>query len=125
KKINVGMLGGTGMVGQRFVTLLEQHPWFDVTVLAASSQSTGKMYEEAVQGRSAMESSIPENIKKIKVQSVTDDIQDIVKNVDFVFSALEMGKEAIQQIEEAYATHDIPVVSNNSAHRWTNDVPMI
>src|SRR5947209_478190 len=112
KKINVGILGGTGMVGQRFVTLLEQHPWFAVTVIAASPQSAGKRYEEAVYGRWAMESSIPNNIKKIKVQSVTDDMQDIVKNVDFVFSALDMEKETIQQIEEAYAAHDTPVVSN-------------
>lgn len=125
KKFRVGILGATGMVGQKFVQLLERHPWFDVVVVAASPQSAGKTYEEAVASRWKMDTAIPEKIKHLTVYAVENDLDEIVKRVDFVFSALDMDKEDIMRIEEAYASKEIPVVSNNSAHRWTEDVPMI
>lgn len=125
KKLKVGILGATGMVGQRFVSLLDRHPWFDVVVVAASPKSAGKTYGEAVKGRWVMETKIPENVKKLIVKEVEGDIGEIAKEVDLVFSALDMDKEQIKKIEEAYASKDVPVVSNNSAHRWTEDVPMI
>ncbi|MBU4348371.1 aspartate-semialdehyde dehydrogenase [Patescibacteria group bacterium] len=125
KKLRVGILGATGMVGQRFISLLEKHPWFDVVVLAASSQSAGKKYEEAVRGRWCMKNSIPKKIKKITVKAVEGDFNEIVKNVDLVFSAIDMSKKKIKEVEEHYASAGIAVVSNNSAHRWTEDVPMI
>lgn len=125
KKFNVGILGGTGMVGQRFITLLEKHPWFTVVSLAASPRSAGKKYAEAVAGRWKMDTAVPESIAGLPVRVVGEDIQKIAKEVDFVFSALEMDKEEIKRIEIAYAEAGIPVVSNNSAHRWTPDVPMI
>lgn len=124
-KLKVGILGATGMVGQRFVTLLNNHPWFDVVSVAASPRSAGKTYEEAVEKRWQMQSEIPENVKKLIVKKVEDDLDQISKEVDFVFSALEMDKQKIREIEESYAAKDVPVVSNNSAHRWTEDVPMI
>lgn len=125
KKFRIGILGSTGMVGQRFIQLLENHPWFDVVVVAASPQSAGKTYEESVKGRWKMDEPIPDKIKNLKVFAVEEDMQEIAKKVDFVFSALDMEKEDIQRVEEAYASLDIPVVSNNSAHRWTADIPMI
>jgi aspartate-semialdehyde dehydrogenase len=124
-KIKVGVLGATGMVGQRFISLLEYHPWFEVSCVAASPKSAGKVYEEAVKNRWVMHSEIPEKIKKLAVKRVKDDLQEISKKVDLVFSALDMDRDAIKKIEESYAANDIPVVSNNSAHRWTEDVPMI
>lgn len=124
-KLKVGILGATGMVGQRFITLLDDHPWFDVTCVAASPKSAGKTYDEAVKNRWQMQSKIPDKIKKLIVKKVEDDLEQIAKEVDFVFSALDMDKQKIKEIEEAYAAKDVPVVSNNSAHRWTEDVPMI
>ncbi|MEK6876707.1 MAG: aspartate-semialdehyde dehydrogenase, partial [Nanoarchaeota archaeon] len=125
KKLKVGILGATGIVGQRFVSLLDGHPWFETVVVAASPRSAGKAYEEAVRGRWAMETEIPENVKKLIVKGVEDDINKIAKEVDLVFSALDMDKEQIKKIEEAYAGRDVAVVSNNSAHRWTEDVPVM
>lgn len=125
KKLKVGILGATGMVGQRFVTLLSNHPWFEVTSVDASPSSAGKTYEEAVKGRWQMQAGIPNNIKNLVVRAVEDDMDKIIAKVDFIFSALDMDKEKIKQVEEAYASKDAPVVSNNSAHRWTEDVPMI
>lgn len=123
-KLKVGILGGTGMVGQRFVSLLNNHPWFEVTTIAASPRSEGKRYEEAVEGRWKMDTPIPGSVKDIKVKNIHD-VEAISSEVDFVFSAVDMSKEEIQEIEYAYAKAETPVVSNNSAHRWTPDVPMI
>ncbi|WII07822.1 aspartate-semialdehyde dehydrogenase [Methanomassiliicoccales archaeon LGM-RCC1] len=123
-KLKVGILGATGMVGQRFVSLLADHPWYEITVLAASERSAGKTYMDALGGRWSIETPVPEKIGKMMVQNVAD-IDDICSKVDFVFSALSMSKEEIRKIEDDYAKKEIPVVSNNSAHRWTPDVPMI
>ena len=125
KKYNVGVIGGTGMVGQRFVTLMENHPWFELKVIAASSRSAGKTYEDAVGSRWAMSTPMPEQAKNIVVMDATADIEKIASQVDFVFSAVDMKKEEIKTLEEAYAKCECPVVSNNSAHRWTDDVPMV
>lgn len=124
EKINVGVLGGTGMVGQRFISLLCNHPWFELKTIAASEKSAGLAYEEAVSGRWKMESDIPENVKSIKVMNVSD-VEKVADTVDFLFSAVDMTKEEIKAIEERYAKTETPVVSNNSAHRWTPDVPMV
>ena len=124
KKLRVGVLGATGMVGQRFLSLLENHPWYEVVVVAASPKSAGKTYEEAVGGRWKMNTPMPESIKKLVVMNVND-VEEVARLVDFVFSAVDMSKEEILAIEEAYAKTETPVVSNNSAHRWTKDVPMI
>ena len=124
QKLAVGILGATGMVGQRFISLLENHPWFRVAAVAASKNSAGKSYADAVKGRWTHETPIPSHVKDLIVRSV-DDIENIQKEVDFVFSAIDMGKDEIRALEELYASNDIPVVSNNSAHRWTEDVPMI
>lgn len=123
-KLRVGILGGTGMVGQRFVSLLENHPWFEVAVIAASPRSSGKTYEEAVGDRWKMTTPMPEAVKNIIVKNVND-VKEVSSQVDFVFSAVDMTKEEIKVIEEAYARTETPVVSNNSAHRWTPDVPMV
>lgn len=123
-KLRVGILGGTGMVGQRFISLLENHPWFEVVVVAASPRSEGKTYEEAVGDRWKMTTPMPESVKKLIVKNVNN-IEEVSKEVDFVFSAVDMTKEEIKAIEEAYAKTETPVVSNNSAHRWTPDVPMV
>lgn len=123
-KLKVGILGGTGMVGQRFISLLEDHPWFEVTTIAASERSAGKAYEEAVGNRWKMTTPMPEAVKKIKVMNVNE-VEKVAAEVDFVFSAVDMTKEEIKKIEEAYAKTETPVVSNNSAHRWTPDVPMV
>ena len=125
KNYNVGIIGATGMVGQRFALLLSNHPWFTVTALAASSRSAGKTYEEAIGQRWAMKDPIPENLKGMTVYDATADIDTIVSKVDFVFCAVDMKKDEIMALEEAYAKKECPVVSNNSAHRWTPDVPMI
>ena len=123
-KLKVGILGGTGMVGQRFISLLENHPWFEVVCIAASPRSAGKTYEEAVGGRWKMTTPMPEAVKGIIVNDVND-VEKVSSQVDFVFSAVDMTKEEIRAIEEAYAKTETPVVSNNSAHRWTPDVPMV
>lgn len=124
EKLKVGILGGTGMVGQRFISLLENHPWFEVTLVAASKRSEGKTYEEAVGSRWKMTKPMPEAVKKLIVKNVND-VEAVASQVDFVFSAVDMTKEEIKAIEEAYAKTETPVVSNNSAHRWTPDVPMV
>ncbi len=124
EKLKVGILGGTGMVGQRFISLLENHPWFEVVTIAASARSAGKTYEEAVGGRWKMTTPMPEAVKNIVVMNVNE-VEKVAAGVDFVFSAVDMTKEEIRAIEEAYAKTETPVVSNNSAHRWTPDVPMI
>ncbi|MBQ4043593.1 MAG: aspartate-semialdehyde dehydrogenase [Clostridia bacterium] len=124
KKIRAGIIGATGMVGQRFITLLENHPYFDLTAVAASARSAGRTYEEAVAGRWKMATPIPADVAKMVVLDAGN-IDSIKDKVDFVFSAVDMKKEEIQALEEAYAKAEIPVVSNNSAHRWTSDVPMI
>lgn len=124
QKLRVGILGATGMVGQRFISLLENHPWFEVVTLAASPRSAGKTYEEAVGGRWKMDTPMPEAVKKLVVMNVKD-VEHVASTVDFVFSAVDMSKDEIKAIEEAYAKTETPVVSNNSAHRWTPDVPMV
>ena len=124
KKLRVGILGATGMVGQRFITLLANHPWYEITALAASPRSAGKTYEEAVGGRWKMQTPMPECVKKMVVMNVNE-IEKVASEVDFVFSAVDMTKEEIRAIEDAYAKTETPVVSNNSAHRWTPDVPMV
>ena len=124
EKLKVGILGGTGMVGQRFIALLENHPWFEVTTIAASPRSAGKTYEEAVGDRWKMDTPMPEAVKKIPVMNVNE-VEKVASQVDFVFSAVDMSKEEIKKIEEDYAKTETPVVSNNSAHRWTPDVPMV
>ncbi|MCR5830645.1 MAG: aspartate-semialdehyde dehydrogenase [Lachnospiraceae bacterium] len=124
EKLRVGILGGTGMVGQRFISLLENHPWFEVKVIAASERSAGKRYEDAVGGRWKMTTPMPEAVKDIVVMNVNE-VEKVAADVDFVFSAVDMTKDEIRAIEEAYAKTETPVVSNNSAHRWTPDVPMV
>ncbi len=125
KHFNVGIIGATGMVGQRFATLLENHPWFEVKALAASPRSAGKTYEEAVGSRWAMQVPMPEKMKKMVVFNAVEDIEKIGELVDFVFCAVDMKKDEIKALEEKYAKAEIPVVSNNSAHRGTPDVPMV
>ena len=124
EKLRVGILGGTGMVGQRFIQILENHPWFEVARIAASPRSAGKTYEEAVDGRWKLDEPVPENVKNIRIQDIND-IHGVADDVDFILSAVNMSKDEIRAIEEAYAKSETPVVSNNSAHRWTPDVPMI
>ncbi len=125
KKLKVGILGATGMVGQRFVDLLSNHPWFEITCVAASPKSRGRLYKDAVKNRWGLESEIPQQVKALKVLSVVDDLKRIAQETDLVFCALDMDKEEIKKIEIAYANEDIAVISNNSAHRFTEDVPMI
>ncbi|MGI5984623.1 MAG: aspartate-semialdehyde dehydrogenase [Clostridiales bacterium] len=125
KKYKVGIIGGTGMVGQRYVLLMAEHPWFELAVIAASPRSAGKTYEDAVSDRWAMDAPIPENFKNILVKDAAADIDEITSMVDFVFSAVDMKKDDVIALEEAYAKHECPVVSNNSANRWTPDVPMV
>ncbi|MCI9545866.1 MAG: aspartate-semialdehyde dehydrogenase [Lachnospiraceae bacterium] len=124
EKLKVGILGATGMVGQRFISLLDGHPWFQVTTLAASPRSAGKTYEEAAGARWKMDTPMPEAVKKLQVMNVNE-VEKVAGSVDFVFSAVDMSKDEIRAIEEAYAKTETPVVSNNSAHRWTPDVPMV
>lgn len=125
EKKNVGIIGATGMVGQRFATILENHPWFNVTVLAASPRSAGKTYREAVGKKWCMDTPIPESMADLIVKDATADIETIAKEVDFVFCAVDMKKDEIKALEEAYAKAECPVISNNSANRFTKDVPMI
>ena len=120
----VGVVGATGMVGQRFVTLLEHHPWFKLTVLAASSRSAGKTYAEAVGSRWAMPTPMPESVRDMVVQDAAQ-VEQIAAQVDFIFCAVNMPKSEIKALEEAYAKAECPVVSNNSANRGTPDVPMV
>ncbi|MBO5667445.1 MAG: aspartate-semialdehyde dehydrogenase, partial [Firmicutes bacterium] len=124
EKLRVGILGGTGMVGQRFISLLEGHPWFEVVTIAASERSAGKRYEDAVGAKWKMATPMPEAVKDIIVMDLHK-VEEVAATVDFVFSAVDMTKEEIKAIEEAYAKTETPVVSNNSAHRWTPDVPMV
>ena len=125
KKYTVGVVGATGMVGQRFVTLLENHPWFQLSVVAASARSAGKTYEEAAGKRWAMKTPMPEEAKSLVVLDAEADKEKIAASVDFIFCAVDMKKEDIRALEESYAKLECPVISNNSAHRWTLDVPMV
>ena len=125
EKYKVGIIGGTGMVGQRFVTLMENHPWFQLTCIAASPRSAGMTYEQAVANRWAMQGPIPEQAKSLVVLDAQADVEKIAGMVDFVFCAVDMKKDEIRALEETYAKAECPVVSNNSAHRWTDDVPMV
>ncbi len=125
KKFNVGIIGATGMVGQRFALLLHDHPWFNVTALAASSNSAGKTYNEAIGNRWAMKEPIPESLKNMTVLDAEGDIDKIIGLVDFCFCAVNMKKDEIKALEEKYAKKECPIVSNNSAHRFTPDVPMV
>ena len=124
KQYKVGVVGATGMVGQRFITLLENHPWFKLTALAASARSAGKTYEDAVGSRWLMKTPMPEAVKKMVVLDASK-VEEVAAQVDFVFCAVNMKKDEIKALEEAYAKAECPVVSNNSAHRMTPDVPMI
>lgn len=124
KEYRVGVVGATGMVGQRFVTLLAQHPWFHITALAASARSAGKTYEEAVGSRWAMPTPMPEAVKNMIVMDAQE-VAAVASKVDFVFCAVDMKKDEIKALEEAYAKAECPVVSNNSANRFTPDVPMV
>jgi len=124
KQYNVGVIGATGMVGQRFTTLLESHPWFNLVALAASTRSAGKTYEEAVGSRWLMKTPMPESVKKMVVLDAAN-VEEVAAKVDFVFCAVNMKKDEIKALEEAYAKAECPVVSNNSAHRFTPDVPMV
>jgi len=123
-KFKVGVIGGTGFVGQRFVTLLENHPWFEVVCIAASERSAGKTYAEAVEGRWKLNVQMPSSLKDLIVKNINQ-VDEIADQVDFVFCAVDMDKEKIKAFEEVYAKTETPVVSNNSAHRWTSDVPMV
>lgn len=125
KKFNVGIIGATGMVGQRFATLLEEHPWFSVKVLAASPRSAGRTYKDAVGARWCMQKPMPKSMEDMIIRDATADIEAIAQEVDFVFCAVDMKKDEIRALEEAYAKAECPVISNNSAHRFTKDVPMI
>ncbi len=125
KKYKVGIIGGTGMVGQRFVTLMENHPWFQLTAVAASARSAGKTYEEAMSGRWALDIPMPAEVRKLVVLDAEADAEKLASAVDFVFCAVNMKKEEVRMLEEKYARLECPVVSNNSAHRWTEDVPMV
>lgn len=123
-KIRVGVLGATGMVGQRYIHLLENHPWFEVTYVAASPRSAGKLYKEAVASRWLIGADVPAAVADLVVQDAND-VKAAFGKCQFMFSALEMGKDAIKALEEEYAAAGIPVVSNASANRWTEDVPML
>lgn len=125
KKYRVGIIGATGMVGQRFISLLHDHPWFEIVALAASERSAGKKYEDALGGRWVMTSPLPANVKDIVVMDAQADMEKIAALVDFVFCAVDMKKDEIRALEDAYAKLECPVISNNSAHRFTPDVPMI
>ena len=124
-KLRVGILGATGMVGQRFIALLEHHPWFEVAVVAASARSAGKKYGQAVEGRWSQAGAIPARVRDLPVAAVEHEVAAIASQADFVFSAIEADKEVVARLEEEYASAGLPVVSNNSAHRWTPDVPLL
>lgn len=125
KQFDIGIIGATGMVGQRFITLLHDHPWFKIKLLAASPRSAGKKYIEAVGSRWAMSENIPQSVRDMVLYDATADVEKIAEQVDFVFCAVDMKKDEIKALEERYAKAECPVVSNNSAHRHTPDVPMI
>ena len=125
KKYSVGIIGATGTVGQKYISLLENHPWFEIKVLAASENSAGKTYENAVKNKWIMEKAIPENVKNIVVLDAVKDAEKIASEVDFVFCAVSLSKEETKKLEEKYAKLECPVISNNSANRLTEDVPMI
>lgn len=125
EKYQVGVIGGTGMVGQRFISLIENHPWFELKVIAASAHSAGKTYEQAARARWAIETPFPEKYKDLIVKDATADCEEIARSVDFVFCAVDMKKDEILALEERYAKNECPVISNNSANRWTPDVPMV
>ena len=125
KRYKIGVIGATGMVGQRFVSLIGSHPWFELAAVAASSRSAGKPYGEAVSGRWMMPDPIPEPARGLTVLDAVTDMEAITGTVDFVFSAVDMKKEEIKALEEAYARAECPVISNNGAHRWSPDVPMV
>ena len=125
KQFNVGVIGATGMVGQRFALLLENHPWFNVVALAASARSAGKTYKDAVGDKWAFSCPIPEKYRDMVVLDAEADMDEIAKKVDFVFCAVNMDKAKIRALEDTYAKKEVPVVSNNSAHRFTADVPMV
>ncbi len=124
EKLKAAILGGTGMVGQRFISLLDNHPWFEVSAIAASPRSAGKTYEEALSGRWKLDVPMPESVKDLKVMDVSE-VEKVAEQADICFSAVDMKKDEIREIEERYAKTETPVISNNSAHRWTPDVPMI
>jgi aspartate-semialdehyde dehydrogenase len=124
KKLKVGVLGATGMVGQRFVSLLENHPWYEVTLVAASANSAGQKYADAVKSRWALKGAVPSQTGGLVVENASD-IAKIADTVDFVFCAVDMSKEETAKLEEDYAKRETPVISNNSAHRGTADVPMM
>jgi aspartate-semialdehyde dehydrogenase len=123
-KLKVGVIGATGMVGQRFITLISEHPWFQLSVLAASARTAGQTYEEAIGNRWKLDIPMPDCARKMIVRNASD-VQNVVKDVDFVFCAVDMQKDEILALEEEYAKAECPVVSNNSANRWTPDVPMV
>ena len=123
-KLKVGIIGATGMVGQRFITLLADHPYFEIAALVAGARSAGKSYVEAVDGRWKMDTEIPDFVKNMTVMN-SDDVQAVGALCDFVFCAVSLSKDETRALEERYAKAEIPVVSNNSAHRWTPDVPMV
>ncbi len=125
RSYKVGVVGATGMVGQRFVTLISRHPWFELAEVAASARSAGKTYEESVAGRWLMDTPLPDKAKNLTVRDAEADIDVIASNVDFVFCAVDMKKDEVRALEEAYAKHECPVISNNSANRWVDDVPMV
>ena len=125
KTYNVGIVGATGMVGQRFILLLHNHPWFKITALAASGRSAGKPYKDAIDGRWAMKEPMPQSVENIMVEDAQADIDSIVSKVDFVFCAVNMKKDEIKALEQLYAQKECPVISNNSANRFTPDVPMV
>ena len=124
KKYKVGIIGATGMVGQRFTLLLENHPWFEVTVLAASKRSAGKTYGETVEGRWHMTAPLPEKYKDMVIVDA-ENVEEVASQVDFCFCAVNMKKDEIRDLEDRYAKAECPIVSNNSAHRFTDDVPMV
>ncbi len=124
QKLRAGIIGATGMVGQRMITLLQNHPYFDLTALVASPRSAGKSYEEALGGRWKMKTPIPESVKAMPVLS-SEDVETVASLVDFVFCAVDMKKDEVKALEERYAKAELPVISNNSANRWTTDVPML
>ena len=125
KKLKVGIIGATGMVGQRFIQLLESHPWFDIEVLAASKRSKGMSYADAVKNRWVMKTNIPERVLSRTIMDSVEDCEKICSSVDFIFCAINMEKDKLQELEYRYAKNECPVISNNSAHRWTKDVPVL
>ena len=125
KKFKVGIIGATGMVGQRFSLILDKHPWFDVVALAASARSAGKTYAEAAGSKWKLKDPMPESMKDMVIMNAEEDVEKIASMVDFCFCAVDMKKDEIRALEEKYAKAECPIVSNNSAHRFTDDVPMV